>query len=370
MEQQPAVSVVMPIYNAEPFLREALDSAVSQTLKNIEIVCVNDGSKDASLQIINEYASKDERIVVLDRPNGGYGKGMNAGINAARGEYIAILEPDDFILPTMYEKLYGIAKKYDLDFVRSDYNRFVTNKNNDRVFTRVKVISDEDKYGRVLNPQEDLSLFNARMENWTGIYKHSFLQNNNIVFNESPGAAFQDNGFWFQTYCWATKIAYYDEAFYCYRTDNPASSINQTDKVFVMLDEYKWIENWLRSHPDLCKKFIGIFQYKKTHNCEFAFSRLAEQFQLPFLERYSSEYRDAFKRNEIDESLFWPDELIRLEEIVSDPRLYLEKYKEGKTDSQQFNTAANKGKVALFRYYVKTQGLGVAIKLALKSIFK
>ena len=101
----PKVSVVMPIYNAEPYLEQALDSVLAQTLADIEVVCVNDGSKDTSLETIQRYAANDSRIKVIDKPNGGYGHAMNVGINNAAGEYVGILEPDDYLKPEMFEKL-------------------------------------------------------------------------------------------------------------------------------------------------------------------------------------------------------------------------------------------------------------------------
>jgi glycosyltransferase involved in cell wall biosynthesis len=82
----PKVSIVIPIYNVEKYLRQCLDSVVSQTLKDIEIICVNDGSKDSSLDIIKEYAEKDERVKIIDKPNSGYGHSMNCGFDKAIGE--------------------------------------------------------------------------------------------------------------------------------------------------------------------------------------------------------------------------------------------------------------------------------------------
>ena len=355
----------MPIYNAEPFLKQALDSVVNQTLKDIEIICVNDGSKDASLSIMRDYAAKDNRIVIIDKPNGGYGNTMNRGIKEARGEYIGILEPDDYLLPTMYEKLYKAAKQNNLDFARSNYNKLTTDKNGVEHLQLTRVCNKNAYYGKVLDPQDNLDLFNILMENWTGIYKTSWVRDHDIKFNESPGAGFQDNGFWFQSYCWATRIMVVDEPFYCYRIDNSASSINQSNKAFVMLDEYKWIENWLRSNPELCAKFMGIFQYKKTHNCEFAFSRLGRDFQLPYLERYANEYRTAFEKNEVDETLFWPDELNRLKSIVSDPKAYLDSYRNGQDKKTALENARKKGKLAVFNYYRKEEGTRSALKRTL-----
>lgn len=364
----PKVSVVMPIYNAEPYLEQALDSVLAQTLTDLEIVCVNDGSKDTSLETMQRYASNDARIKVIDKPNGGYGNAMNVGISNATGEYVGILEPDDYLKPEMFEKLYNRAIQDDLDFVRSDYYRLTTNEKGVDHLEKEPICNKSSYYNKVLNPQTNVDLFNIRMENWTGIYKRSWLAEHNIKFNESPGAGFQDNGFWFQSYCWATKIAVLDEAFYCYRQDNAASSINQSNKVFVMLDEYQWIENWLRSNPELCQKFIGIFEYKKTHNCEFAFSRLADEFQLPFLERYSAEYKQAFDNNEIDEKLFWPDELKRLKSIVADPKAYVNEVRDSRECKSELDLAHEKGRIAVFSYYLKEEGLTSALKRGLSSI--
>ena len=118
----------MPVYNAEPYLEQALDSVLAQTLTDLEIVCVNDGSEDTSLETMQRYASNDARIKVINKPNGGYGNAMNVGISNATGEYMGILEPDDYLKPEMFEKLYNRAIQDDLDFVRSDYYRLTTDE--------------------------------------------------------------------------------------------------------------------------------------------------------------------------------------------------------------------------------------------------
>ena len=105
-----AISIIMPIYNASSFLDESLGGLLDQSFKNFEIVCVNDGSTDNSLDIINNYAQRDSRIKIIDKKNSGYGNTMNIGIEHARGEYIAILEPDDFMDTNMLEVLYKIMQ--------------------------------------------------------------------------------------------------------------------------------------------------------------------------------------------------------------------------------------------------------------------
>ena len=107
------VSIIIPTYNVEMYLVECMESVVNQTLKDIEIICINDGSTDGSLEILKSYAQKDDRIVLVDKENGGYGIGMNIGLDKATGEYIGIVEPDDFIPLNMYSDLYEKAVEND-----------------------------------------------------------------------------------------------------------------------------------------------------------------------------------------------------------------------------------------------------------------
>lgn len=115
------VSVVVPVYNAEKYLEECLDSIMVQTLKDIEVICVNDGSTDRSGQILNEYAKKDSRIKVIHKENGGVVSARNTGVDIAEGKYIGFVDSDDWVEPEMYEKLYEIAEREDVDLVTSGY---------------------------------------------------------------------------------------------------------------------------------------------------------------------------------------------------------------------------------------------------------
>ena len=120
------VSIIIPTYNVEMYLVECMDSVVNQTLKDIEIICINDGSTDSSLEILKGYAEKDDRIIIVDKENGGYGIGMNIGLDKATGEYIGIVEPDDFVPLNMYEELYNKAVENDLDLVKADFSATMT----------------------------------------------------------------------------------------------------------------------------------------------------------------------------------------------------------------------------------------------------
>lgn len=300
---QPKVSVIVPVYNNAQYLHECIDSIVNQTLQEIEIICIDDGSTDKSSEILDEYARKDPRVKVIHKKNTGYGHSMNVGLDAATGEYIGIVESDDYILPEMYDTLYQTAKKYDVDFVKSDFKRFYGDKKN-RIFEDRFLTEDKSIYGKILNPQENLSLFHLNNVIWNGIYSYRFIFNNNIRFNETPGASYQDNGFWFQIFMWAKKIYCIKNNLYMLRRDNPNSSVLSKVKVFCMCDEYKFIRDILNKNSSLEKKLIKIFNLKKFHNYMFTYNRIGDEYKLLFLKRFSEEFYESYKKKELDKEIF------------------------------------------------------------------
>ena len=107
----PKVSIIVPTYNVAEYLDQCMTSLINQTLKDIEIIAINDGSTDNSLEILKRYAEKDSRIKIIDKENGGYGIGMNIGLDNCTGDYVGILEPDDYVKTSMYGDLYELAEK-------------------------------------------------------------------------------------------------------------------------------------------------------------------------------------------------------------------------------------------------------------------
>ncbi len=318
------VSIVIPTYNAEPFLRECLDSVVNQTLKDIEIICVNDGSTDSSLAIIREYASKDTRFKVIDKPNSGYGDSMNKGFDAATGEYLGIVEPDDYVALDMYETLYNKAKEYDLDLIKSDFHRFTgEGKSLNKAYNRLD--RSRSYYGRVVDLQRDLKPFYFIMNTWSGIYKRAFIEAHQIRHNTTPGASFQDNGFWFQTFAWAKRAYFLDKPFYMNRRDNPNSSVKSKAKVYAMKHEYDYIYAFLDRNPELKERLAGMHCVKRFHNYSFTFGRIDHSFKKEFAKVFSADFREARRKGELDESLFTPRELEDLHLIIKSPVKYYRK---------------------------------------------
>ena len=132
------VSVIIPVYNVEKYLRECLDSVINQTLKDIEIICVNDGSTDNSLQILEEYAQKDERIKIIAQENKGQAVARNVGIKIAQGEFIGFLDSDDYLDLNFYENLYNRAKETNSNIVVCEYMyRFKDSNKGKKIFLKV-----------------------------------------------------------------------------------------------------------------------------------------------------------------------------------------------------------------------------------------
>ena len=341
---QPKVSVVVPIYNVEEYLRECLDSICRQTLRDIEIICVNDGSTDNSLEIIKEYAARDKRIVVIDGPNGGYGKGMNKGLDAATGEYVGIVEPDDFIALTMYEDLYTIAKANDLDFVKADFYRFTRAKNGDMQLKYNHLDKTDEFYNRVFDASAEPEALRFIMNTWSGIYRRKFLEEFSIRHHETPGASFQDNGFWIQTFVYAKRAMIVDRPYYRNRRDNPNSSVKVTGKVYCMNDEYDYIEGLLRPQVELWDRFKYMYWVKRFGNYTFTMSRIDPSFIPEYAMRFQKDFSRAYDLGELDKDVFSESQWSELQVILSDPDKFAKRYLANKRRKKNINKCKSKVK--------------------------
>ncbi len=301
------VSVIVPIYNVESYLRECLDSILNQTLREIEVVCVNDGSTDSSLQILKEYQQKDERIVVIDKENGGYGMAVNIGIQNATGVYIGIVEPDDYIKADMYESLYKTVTENNLDLVKADFYRFKKDSvTGELLLDYNKLDSTERFYGKVICPSETPEVIKLIMNTWSGIYRREFLEENHIRHNETPGASYQDNGFFWQTFMYAKRAMFLDKPYYMNRRDNPNSSVHNKDKVYSMNREYDFIRDLFmqEENHELWKVFQSYYHYKRYHNYMFTLSRIGDEYKKEYVTGISKEIKAAYDAGEIDDKLF------------------------------------------------------------------
>lgn len=318
----PKVSIVIPCYNVENYLHQCLDSAVTQTLKEIEIICVDDGATDSTGEILDEYANKDSRIIVIHKENGGYGKAMNAGMDIARGKYFMILESDDFLIPDSCELLYKAAESYGADIVRSDYFDLTT-QNGKTTLTAKQMNRDFSYYYRLICPNKELEVYSFVMHNWTGIYNREFLEKHHIRYNETPGASYQDNGFFFQVFTQTEKLVYIPRPCYCYRIDNPGSSIHDASKVYTMSEEFAFIRTYLSKHPEFEKQVLPAFYARLFRAHSQTFKRITDEFKPAYCELMRKDMLEARDLHMLDTGLMTGKEREMLVYLLESTDSYL-----------------------------------------------
>lgn len=314
----PKVSVIVPSLNSAKYIDECIVSILSQTLTDIEVLCVDAGSTDGTIEKLNTFAQQDARIHVIHSDKKSYGYQINLGLDAARGKFFGIVESDDYILSNMYETLYGLAQQFQLDSIKSDFCIFYGDEKT-RTFTTRFLTDDSKKYNRVLNPSEDITLFKANNINPPGIYSLDFIRNCNIRLNETSGASYQDNGLWFQIFAQSKRMYFYPCPFYMVRRDNPDSSVKSTKKIYCSCREYDFIRGILKKDSKLEEKYAPLCALYRYNNYNFTLNRIAPEYQLGFLEKYSEDFREIEFNGELKQNLFTISQWKVLRQIMDDP---------------------------------------------------
>jgi len=260
------VSIIVPVYNVEKYLRQCLDSVCNQTLQDIEIIIVNDGSTDNSQNIIDEYARKDNRIKVVYKENGGLASAKNAGLKIATGEYIGFVDSDDFAELNMFEELYNKAKSLDADIsfclstcFESDTGTVLNNP----YFS--ECVLNEDYDDVAFNWYEIKNkLFKLAVVSWNKIYRQDLIKKHNLTFFDGMG--FEDNPFSFHSFIAAEKIALVRKHLYNYRLNRSGS---------------------ITASKDAKKHYANIIMFDKIYEI------LKQTGTLEELEKYWFEYKIA-----------------------------------------------------------------------------
>lgn len=256
---QPDISIIIPIYNVEKYLEQCLESVCGQTLDSLQIVCVDDGSTDASGPIVDAFAARDARIVAIHKENEGYGKGVNVGLDAAVGRYIGIVEPDDYLDPSMFEKLFARARKTDADIVKAAYWRVCDADTPQETILPANYLHCVSDTHGVFRLKDDAEFLFHHPSIWTAIYRKDFLDEHGIRMHEIPGAGWADNPWLMETLAQAESISYIDECLYYYREFNLGSSSVVKDPAIIY---QRWID------MDDIAQTLGIADYKtlEGHN--------------------------------------------------------------------------------------------------------
>lgn len=266
------VSIIIPVYNVEKYLDKCVQSAINQTLQNIEIILVDDESPDNCPQMCDEYAKKDSRIKVVHKKNGGLGFARNFGLEVAAGEYVTFLDSDDFVDLYTYKHLYNLAVKNSLDAIYYKYTRFTkedevvpSQPNND-----ITKYCDEDVKGLMLDiiASEPSAKVDHKIHcsSCTAMYRFEIIKKNNVRFHSERELISEDLIFNLDFLKYANKVAFNNGSHYHYRV-NPTSltSTIRTDRIEKNLALYNYIkdniENWglnyEKGYERACRFFIG-----------------------------------------------------------------------------------------------------------------
>ncbi len=310
----PLVSVLIPIYNVESYLSQCLDSVCHQTLKDLEIICINDGSTDSSLAIIKRYQAKDPRIILIDKPNTGYGDSMNQGIKRATAPYLAIVEPDDWIEEAGLQSLYRLAREYDVDVVRANYYHFSNGKD-----TKYSYIPPTDTL-RVIDPSSHIWIFYQAPAIWSALYRRQFLLDHDIKFLPTPGASYQDLGFNFKTLALSEHTVLSPKAFLHYRADNPNSSSQSVSKQACVVEEYASIADFLRLH-NVYDRLAPAMVAAKFRNYYWNWQRLSGPASQTFFQTMQKELQTAASAGLIQRRYFSFKHWLALQLILHYPNL-------------------------------------------------
>ena len=226
------LTIIVPVYNVEKYLRKCLDSILAQTIKDIEVIAINDGSTDSSLAILHEYEKKDKRLQAVSRENGGAGAARNTGLALAKGEFLFFHDPDDFCAPQMLERLVANAEQYNSDVVVA--GRMLYDDAAASVIKEVHLPKHVVSAKQPFDYRDVADRFFASFgfAPWNKLFRHDFIKKAKLRFQEIP----RTNDMYFVNIALASakRISALDEALYYYRMNVKSSLQANNDKTPLM----------------------------------------------------------------------------------------------------------------------------------------
>ena len=282
--EQFKVSIILPFHNVEKYVQKCLDSIVNQTLKEIEIICINDCTSDRSFDIVKEYAARDSRFVLIEHEtNQGQGIARNNGIAIARGEYIGFVDPDDWIEPTMFQTMYEAIKNHDADMVEAPY--FI-NYEQASVVKRGKLCikNPTDKTYNYLKLNKNYP-FSAPLAVWSKLTKTDLIRRHNILF--SDGTKAEDHIFTIKCRILADKIYFCKQIFYHYLIRNNSASSYDIIPFGKAVQRIKLLEE--------VKEFLirnGCYEIMSDAFWEYAIKTVSE-----YIRSLSKDHQDSFENH-------------------------------------------------------------------------
>ncbi len=243
----PKISIIIPVYNNEKYLEACLNTISNQTIKNIEIICINDGSTDNSLNILNSYAQKDSRFKVLSQDNKGQSSARNLGMTIAKGEYMGFMDSDDWAKTDAFEKMYFNAKKFNADISMcavTTYNEKTFVTNHEDPYTSLNIFPDSFQ-NRIFSFEETYNfIFRICVSPLNKIYRRKYLEDKKIKFKE--GLFFEDNLFFYETFMQTKKCCLLKENLITYRLNSANSTCAKDEKKLDFFKVFEYMEAFLK----------------------------------------------------------------------------------------------------------------------------
>lgn len=323
----PILSVILPSLNMRNYIGECLKSILSQSFTDLEIISVDAMSSDGTKDILEQYASLDSRIVLKQCDVRSYGKQVNIGIREAKGNYVAVVDTDDYIAPDMYQKLIEKAEKYELDYVKAGYFKHYEFSNGKIYEEKCEIIPENKYMNKIINADECPYMHCWDGYLWAGIYKREFLLKYGITLNESSGAAFQDVGFFHQVTNKAKKVMYIDYYGYYYRINRAGNSISSINGIKYMYDEYARIldNRFIKEEKQLKYVYVKMV-YSLMAECEkkAIVEAIDKDVVRIYLDKFIDIIKSKFTLEIINSDDFSQYEMKEIEHLMYDKNSYMD----------------------------------------------
>ena len=301
------ISIIIPVYNVEKYLRECLDSILNQTFQEFEIICTDDGSTDKSLEILEEYKRKDDRFVILQQRHFGAGAARNNGIKLAKGKYIMFLDADDYFEPTLLEEMYERADKYDADLTvcsskKVDDDGNVTETGSPNFPINIDKVPLERIFNREEFKDNIFSLFSPVI--WNKLIKKSFLKENNLEF--PPLTIYEDIAFVHSLMICANRIVAFNKELVNYRFNRPHSLASMRSKHTIdavkscmYLGDFLKTRGFLPEYENAYKEvFINHIRAEISYCNDDEYKKFLQEFKA-LLPNDWQKYQSALKKDYI-----------------------------------------------------------------------
>ena len=301
------ISVIIPVYNVEKYLRECLDSILAQTFQDFEIICIDDGSTDKSLEILQEYKTKDDRFVIVQQRHSGAGSARNNGIGLAEGKYIQFLDSDDYFEPALLEEMYNHAEKFNADLtvcssrkVDDEGNIIETGSPNFPI--NIDKVPMEQVFNRQEFKENIFSLFTPVI--WNMLIRRAFLKENYLEFPSLQ--IYEDITFMHSLVISAEKIVAFNKELINYRFNRPGSLVStrashtiDAIKSCIYLGEFLKSRGFLPEYENAYRKvFINHIRAEISYCNDGEYKKFLEEFKALMPEDWMK-YRSALRKDYI-----------------------------------------------------------------------